>query len=210
MHVEQSYYQVSKFFDSWVRLMEIHTRRMEVVDSGDFGSKILIISPPTDTGIQILAGANAYGQTNLLCFSERIEQIAVEYRAKHGLEGLQTYVEPFFHIPFPNESLSAVYANCLFDFCSERDFDVMFNEIWRALKKNGSLFAVYMGPPSSFLAQTWVWIFKRFHFLSQGCHPVCIAPYLSRRGFRILKEQPVERLGFPITYIHTEKPAQAA
>lgn len=61
MHVEQSYYQVSKFFDSWVRLMEIHTRRMEVVDSGDFGSKILIISPPTDTGIQILAGANAYG-----------------------------------------------------------------------------------------------------------------------------------------------------
>lgn len=207
MDVEQAYFASSWLFDTWVRLMESHTRKMEVADSTHLGSKILIISPPTDPGMGILTNANRSGETSLLCFSKRTERIAIDYCAKHSIEGLVTKVAPFFHIPFADGELAAVYANCFFDFCRDTDFDLILDEIWRVLKRKGSHYAVYMGPPESLLAGRWEWILRRFHRLGQGCHPVRMAPYLSRRGFRILKDCPAQRLGFPIWYTHAEKPA---
>ncbi len=76
MGVEESYFAVSCFFATWVRVMEHHTREMEVSDSAQLGSRRLIISPPTDAGIALLARANSRGKSELLCFSDRTERIA--------------------------------------------------------------------------------------------------------------------------------------
>jgi SAM-dependent methyltransferase len=207
MDVEESYFAVSRFFAAWVRVMEYHTRKMEVLDSADLGSRRLIISPPTDAGIPLLTSANAHGKTELLCFSDRIERIAAAYRERLGMDALITRVEPFFSLPAPDEALSVVYANCLFDFCGEAHFDPMLREIWRALEPGGVLFAVYMGPPSSYGGRVWAWIFDRFSFLGNGCHPVSIASHLTRGGLRILRDTPAVRLGFPVRYTVSEKPA---
>lgn len=208
MDVEESYFAVSWFFDVWVRIMEHHTRKMEALDSAHLGSRRLIISPPTDAGIPLLVRANPRGQSELLCFSDRTERIATRYRKRRGLDASTTHVEPFFGIPAADEALSAVYANCLFDFCGESDFDPMLQEIWRALEPGGVLFAVYMGPPSSHVGRVWAWIFDRFNFL-YGCRPVSLAAHLTRGGFRILKDTPAVRFGFPVRYTVSEKPAHA-
>jgi SAM-dependent methyltransferase len=210
MAVEESYFAVSRFFAAWVWMMEYHTRRMEALDSAHLGSRRLIISPPTDAGIPLLAGVNAHGTTELLCFSDRLERTAVDHRKRLGLDALVTQVEPFFSIPASDEVLSVVYANCLFDFCEEADFDPMFHEIWRVLEPGGVLCAVYIGPPSSYGGRLWAWILHRFRFLGNGCHPVSIGSHLTRRGFRIRKDTPAIRLGLSIRYTVAEKPADVA
>jgi ubiquinone/menaquinone biosynthesis C-methylase UbiE len=180
---------------------------MEVQDSLHWGSKILIISPPTDTGIRLLVKANQQGQSKLLCFSERLERIAAAYSRKHGIEALSTHVAPYFRIPFANEEFAAIYANCFFDFCQEQEFDMVLDEMWRTLKIGGTLFMVYMGFSRKHLARGWSWVFKQFNFISQGSHPVFIGPYLSRCGFLIRKDHPIERFGFPVRYTFAEKQA---
>jgi hypothetical protein len=137
MDIEKSYFVVSRFFNTWVRLMEYQTRMMEVVESAQLGPRRLIISPPTDAGIPLLALANAPSETGLLCFSDRIERMAKDYCRRRRVDTLTTFVEPFFTIPALDESLSAVYANCLFDFCAMETFDSMFREIWRVLVPGG-------------------------------------------------------------------------
>jgi hypothetical protein len=46
MSIGQAYLGISSFFDIWVRVIELRTRRMEVKDSADGGSRRLIKSPP--------------------------------------------------------------------------------------------------------------------------------------------------------------------
>jgi len=50
MDVEKSYLAVSWFFDSWVRLMEYHSRQIEAFDSMQLGPRRLLICPPTGGG----------------------------------------------------------------------------------------------------------------------------------------------------------------
>jgi hypothetical protein len=47
MSIGQAYLGISSFFDIWVRVMELRTRRMEVKDSADGGSRRLIKPPPS-------------------------------------------------------------------------------------------------------------------------------------------------------------------
>jgi hypothetical protein len=208
MDVEESYFAVSRFFTAWVWMMEYHTRKMEVSDSAHLGSRRLIISPPNDAGIPLLARANVQGETALLCFSDRIERIAADYRGRLELDTLITYVAPFFSIPASDEALSVVYANCLFDFCRGADFDPMLDEIWRVLEPRGVLFSAYMGLPSSYSGHVWVWTFARFGFLAHGCRPVSIASDLTRGRWRVVTDTSAVRFGFPVRYKVSEKLAK--
>jgi len=210
MDVEKSYFAVSRIFKVWVRAIEYHTRQLEALDSGPLGTRRLIISPPTDAGLPLLVGANTHGKTELLCFSDRTEQIAAAFCRTHQIDALVTRVEPFSGIPAPDQGLSAVYANCLFDFCAEPHVDSMLDEIWRVLEPNGVLFAVYMDHSTHFGGRLWTSIFDRFSLLSNGCHPVSIVPNLARRGFQILSDMPADKFGFPLRYVVSEKPARVA
>lgn len=205
--LEQSYFSVSRYFDTWVRLMEIRTRTMEAEDSAHLqGARVLIISPPTDAGIPLLVRANRTCQTRLLCFSERLGRIAATYAKKHRVnEVLDISVAPFFRLPFPDGEFAAIYANCFLDFCHEGDLDAIFDEMHRALGINGSLFAAYMGHSNKFPARGWTWAFRRCGFISQGCHPVSVGPYLSRHGFSVRRDLSASRLGFPLRYTLAEK-----
>jgi ubiquinone/menaquinone biosynthesis C-methylase UbiE len=205
MDIEQSYYSVSRFFDIWVRVMELQTRRMELEDSVHGDSKILIVSPPTDTGIPLIAKANPDARITLLCFSERLKRIAEAYIQRHEIGPLRIQVAPFFRLPFADGEFGTVYANCFFDFCQEKDFAMILDEIWRVLMMNGSLFSVYTDYPGNFLAHGWVCACRQFTFLSQGCHPACIGSSLSRCGFLIRRDRLAGRLGFPLRYTFAEK-----
>lgn len=61
MAIAKIYESISFYFDTWSRIMEIRTRIAEVGDSRIGSSRILIISPPTDRGIELLARANTGG-----------------------------------------------------------------------------------------------------------------------------------------------------
>ena len=199
--IEQSYLALSRFFDTWVRIMEMPTRRMEVADAGPGGSRALIISPPTDAGIGVLARANAGGDTYLLCFSQALEDIAREYATQHHIAGLRTCRAGFFGIPFDEGCFDAVFANCFFDFCPDDAFEEIIRETRRALKEGGALFAVYLDFPADPIGQTWVTLCRRFPSISQGCRPVDIRPALSRHGFKLRKDLSLRRFGFPIKYV---------
>jgi ubiquinone/menaquinone biosynthesis C-methylase UbiE len=205
MNVEEAYYRGAKSFDFWVRLMESHTRRMQVEDSSHRGSRALIISAPTDCGIPLVASANRNTETNLLCFSDRTGRIATEYCARRGCQTVKVTVAPFFRIPFDNSYFSTVYANCFFDFCLEDDLDPILDEIWRVLKVGGSLLTVNMVGASTARARMWLWILRRLSVACEGLHPIAPAPRIGRRGFRILKDRSVSKLGFPMNYTHAEK-----
>lgn len=203
--VADSFVSVSSFFETWVRIMEIHTRRAEVEDLGPVGARALIVSPPTDAGIPLLVEANRPGKTTLLCFSEELARIAKAHARKRGIEALDLLVAPFFRIPFSDGEVGAVYANCFFDFCSEEELEPVLREVWRVLQPRGSLFAVYMAPPSSLSSRFWAWLFRHFGFLSHGCHPISLAPHLSRCGFQVRRDLPAQRFGFPARYTWAEK-----
>jgi ubiquinone/menaquinone biosynthesis C-methylase UbiE len=207
MEVEEAYLGVSRFMDAWVRLMESHTRSLELRDSKLSDAKILIISAPTDSGIITLTRANRQGESYLLCFSAAIERIAQDYCKRHRVQNLRTVVAPFFHVPFADEELDAIYANCFFDFCETRDLDAVVDELWRALRNRGSLYATYLGKASSFIGRSWIRFFRRFPGLSYGIHPVDVTPWLRRRGFGIVTDRPVVRLGCPLRYLQAEKPS---
>jgi SAM-dependent methyltransferase len=204
MKIEESYLAISGFFDLWVRLMEMRTRIMEKRDSGIHDLRILIISPPTDRGIKVLAQANPRGESHLLCFSDALGEIAKQYSVEHNIQGLKICVEPFFSIPFDDNYFDVVFANCFFDFCQETDFISVLQEIRRALKSKGVLFSVYMDLPRGMMSGIWANLFSRLQFLSQGCHPVDITPSLSSCGFELKKDLSVTRLGFPIKYLMAE------
>ncbi len=204
MKIEEAYLAVSGYFDLWVRIMELQTRMMEVQDSGIKDSRILIISPPTDRGIKVLAQANPRGETHLLCFSEALGHIARKYSIQGNIQGLQICVQPFFSIPFAENYFDAVFANCFFDFCQEGDFNDILQEIKRTLKIGGLFFSVYMNAPPDSIGRIWGKVFDKFQSLSRGCHPVDIIPYLSKWGFKLKKELTIRRFGFPLKYLFAE------
>ncbi len=204
MKIEESYLAASGFFDLWVRLMEIRTRIMEVEDSRLNDLRILIISPPTDRGIKVLAQANPRGETHLLCFSEALGDIAKEYSIRCNIKGLKTCVEPFFSVPFDDNHFDAVFANCFFDFCQESDFNDILKEIKRTLKSEGLFFSVYMAAPTDLIGRTWANVFRRFQSLSKSCHPVDIMPFLSKWSFKLKKDSIIRRFGFPVKYLIAE------
>ncbi len=205
MRIEESYLSVSGFFDLWVRLIELRTRKMEVKDSKIQDSRILIISPPTDRGIKILSQENQRGESYLLCFSDTLGKIAKEYSLRHGIENLEICVKPFFSVPFDDNYFDVVFANCFFDFFQESRFNDVIEEIKRTLKPRGLLFSVYMDIPRDLIGRMWASFFSRFPSLSQGCRPVDIVPFLSRWDFELKRDLTIKRLGFPIRYLIAEK-----
>jgi hypothetical protein len=209
MNVEEAYYRGSKSLDLWVRLVEPHTRRMQVENSSYRNSRVLIISHPTDSGIPLIAGANRNGETNLLCFSDRTARIATAFCGKQGCKAVVVKPAPFFRIPFGDTYFSTVYANCFFDFCRESDFDALLDEIRRVLQVGGSLFTVNMAGVSTSRARTWLWVLRRFSSACKGLHPIDPALRMGQRGFRILDDRSVNRFGFPLNYTHAEKLAEA-
>lgn len=76
---------VSRRFDRWIRVMEIRTRLLEREDATLGEAKAMIISPPTDTGIRMIAKANERGTTYLLCWSTRIFEEASRDAKLHRL-----------------------------------------------------------------------------------------------------------------------------
>ena len=204
MRIEESFLAVSGHFDLWVRLMEIRTRTMEARDSSIRDSRILMICPPTDAGIKMLAQANPGGESHLLCFSDALATIARQYALQHKIEGLEIGVRPFFSVPSDDNYYDAVFANCFFDFCEETDFIGILQEIKRVLKHEGMFFSVYMGLPTGIVGRVWSNLFRRFPSLSHGCHPVDIRPSLTGCGFELKKDLTMTRLGFPIEYLMAE------
>jgi SAM-dependent methyltransferase len=205
MKIEEAYSVISSVFDGWVRVMEYQTRVMEVQDLELNELRILIISPPTDRGLEILTRANPRGESYLLCFSTALQGFAKQYSTRRGIVGLRMRVEPFFGIPFLNDYFDAIYANCFFDFCLGRDLADIVSEISRVLKPNGHLFSVYMDLPTGFFGQTWVTLLSNFPWLGHICHPVDMRSYLSKRGYRVRKDLSTRRLGFPVEYLLAEK-----
>lgn len=204
MDLVESYLRISPFFDSWVRVMEIHSRIMEVRDSKISAHRILILSPPTDRGIKILTQANSGGESYLLCFTERLAGIAKKYSNNHNIDRLTISIANFFSIPFKNGYFDAVFANCFFDFCQEDDFDTIIYEIKRVLKTGGAFYSVYMYFPSNFFDHVWLRIVKGFPYLGQTVHPVDIKTLLLKNGFRVTKEILARRFAFPLKYITAE------
>jgi ubiquinone/menaquinone biosynthesis C-methylase UbiE len=202
--IEKTYIYISPFFDTWVKFMEVQTREMEARDAILKASKVLIISPPTDRGIKVLAEANRKGESYLLCFSSRIEEIAKKYLVKKNIANLKTCVNAFFHIPFPDAYFEVIFANCFFDFCQDYDIDKIIIEIKRALKDKGALFLVHMDFSANIANRAWNTIFGKISMMGHGCHPVDIAPVLAKHNFTLKKDISMERFGFPIKYIQCE------
>ncbi len=148
---------------------------------------------------------NSKGETFLLCFSDEIAKMAERYSNQHNTTNLNICVENFFTIPFNDRYFDAVFANCFFDFCQEKDFNMITLEIQRVLKDKGKIFSVYMDFPSSIAGKIWNFVFNKITFLSQGCHPVDIRPVLSKHNFNYKKDISLKRFGFPIKYIQAVK-----
>jgi ubiquinone/menaquinone biosynthesis C-methylase UbiE len=201
MEIEESYNRIFWFFDRWVIVMEFHTRIMEIQDSHISSHKILILSPPTDRGIQILSKTNSNGETYLMCFSERLAKIAKDYSFKNGIENLNIFIERFFNLPFKDGYFDAVFANCFFDFCQKIDFDKIICEIKRILKKEGHFYSVYMNLPSKFFDHIWTILFKITPYLRKSVFPVDIKDVLLQTGFQVEKDIMARRFGFPLKYI---------
>jgi ubiquinone/menaquinone biosynthesis C-methylase UbiE len=201
MDIEESYKRIFWFFDRWVRVMEFHTRIMEIQDSFISSHKILILSPPTDTGIKILTQINFNGETHLMCFSERLAEIAKEYSIENGIENLNIFIDRFFNLPFKDGYFDAVFANCFFDFCQNSDIDKIICEIKRVLKKGGGFYSVYMNLPSMFCDHLWTILIKLTPYLRNTIFPVDIKDLLVQHGFKVEKDIMARRLGFPIKYI---------
>ncbi len=206
--LENSYFAVSWFFHAWVRLIEYRVRKMEAVESEGLGPNRLIISPPTDAGIPLLARANRSGETALLCLSDRLRQVGQQYMVRRGFSVSMAVADPLVGIPFSDQSLSVVYANCLFDFCSASSLEQVLAEIHRVLEPGGILFAVYMAPASDFAGRLWTWLFERLALLSNGCHPVTIRAHLARGGFKVIHERSLQCFGFPLAFIVSERPGR--
>ncbi len=202
------YLKVAGFFDMWVRCIELETRVVMARDAGLGTLRALIISPPTDKGIEVLSKANPDGQTELLLFSDASREIAERYVEKHGIKGVELRVAPFFQIP-DGELYDVVFADCFFDFLEPEDLEPCIDEIARVLRPGGSLFSAVMDSPHEAPAKLWAKAMEHFPALSQGCHPVDIGPLMPAHGLGVVKEVSSTHLGFPLSYVHARKVASS-
>ena len=191
-------------FERWSKMMELQTRRMEVEEAGLGGAVAVIISPPTDIGIRLIAEANRDGITYLICWSKQLYEAAKRYSAACDANLLLLFDEPL-GLPLDDASVDLVFANCLFDFCEAEQIDDLLAGIERILRPGGSLFAVYMGESSRLAARIWTGIFRSFPALSGGCRPVEISDAVGQFGFEVEKALRASRLGFPLRYLHARK-----
>lgn len=198
--IERAYHSIAPYFDLWVRIVEIGTRKQEALEHASARpQKVLIVSPPTDAGIPLLAEANSGGSTTLVCFSERLRIIAEAYqRARRIHTGF--VVMPHFARGFADATFATIYVNCFFDFCPDKGVGPIARELRRILKPGGKLYAVYMDVPSNVVGHFWAWLFATFKTLSGGCHPVSMRKALLDVGFAIETDNHQERAGFPMRY----------
>lgn len=199
--LDAAYLKVATFFDLWSRTIELQVRERAAREADLSTKRILVISPPTDRGIQLLGKANRDGTTSLLCFSDSAAEIAERYVKAHDVENVKILVEPFFRVPDTDGALDAVFANCFFDFLGPTDIAPCVAEIGRVLRPDGSLFAAYMDYPTRRLGRFWDHALARLPRLSQGCHPVDIRPVLASSGFQVGADASTTRLGFPLKYV---------
>ncbi len=202
------YLKVAGFFDLWVRSIELETRVTMARDAGLGSLRALIISPPTDRGIEVLSKANPDGHTDLLLFSDEAREIAERYVEKHDITGVEFRVAPFFEVP-AGQPYDVVFADCFFDFLEPEDLDPSIDVVAKLLRPGGALFAATMDSPHEAPAKLWAKAMEHFPSLSQGCHPVDIGPLMPSHGFEVVKEVSTTRLGFPLEYIHARKVAAA-
>ena len=205
MTIDTTYVAISPFFHAWVRLMENHTRVMEARDPRLGSANILIVSAPTDPGIPALAHANSTGNTRLLCFSDRMERVALRYFRRHRIRNASTVIAPFFSIPSGDGLLDSIYANCFFDLCDAEETRAVLETMWRALKPGGRLHSVHMGKPTRSAGHAWAWLSRGFPGLSPGFRPIDLVPSVRDRGFELVQDRTPRRFGFPLSYIVAEK-----
>lgn len=95
MSIEQAYLGISSSFDTWVQGMELRTRRMEVKDSADGGSRRLIVSPPTDQG-RCLPRCSRHGDPATIRLSTDVGRPLHRRRPHHAMvhpAGLHTVTD---------------------------------------------------------------------------------------------------------------------
>ena len=206
MSISTAYAKLSPWFDRWVRVMEIHTRRLELQDARLGELNAMIISPPTDTGIRMIARANEAGTTCLLCWSAQVLEAAGRDARTHGLPQLQLLRAAVPAVPLRDSVLDVVFANCVFDFCDDDETEGILAELARVLRPGGSLFAVYVGQPAGALARVWCRLVENLPPMGLGCRPVDILPSLRRHGFGDPEERCPTRLGLPLRYVHAKAP----
>jgi SAM-dependent methyltransferase len=201
MEIEQAYHALVPFFDLWVRMVEMDTRKREALEQASRPpQRALIISPPTDAGIKLLADANRGGATTLLCFSSRLRDVADAYQRARMDVSTEFAVASFFENGFGDGAFTTVYANCFLDFCQGEELVSAVKEIHRILAPGGKLYAAYMDFPRNAAGRIWSWLADTFKTLSGGCHPVSIERALSDAGFVVEKDDRLEKFGFPLRY----------
>ncbi len=200
LDINKSYIGISPFFEKWVKLFEYHLRKREVEDSHLGDERVLILSPPTDPGIILLAESNRKGETIFLCPTDRIEAIAYGYARKKKIDNVNMVLSNLEQAGFDSGYFDIVFANCYFDFCPHEEVMRSIRKINDILKKGGLLFSVHMDIPCGWLGKLWSGIFQYVPAISRGCHPVEIDDFLINE-YTIIKNIRESRYGFPLRYL---------
>ncbi|RMD49143.1 MAG: methyltransferase domain-containing protein [Ignavibacteria bacterium] len=206
MDINDSYIRISKYFNFWARKFELDARKQQIKDSENLNGKKLIISPPTDPVIDMLASQGDGSNLNLICFSEATTLIARKYLKKRKIKNVNLVSTKYFILPFGDDEIVSVYLNCFIDFCNMSEVPLLLAEINRTLRPKGKLFAVFMSFPKSIKAKVWTGLFRIFNSFTGGCHPVEDGLVSQNNIFNVLENRYSETKGFPLRYMILEKP----
>ena len=195
----KSYRRVIWFYDLWSRFTESKaiSKVMEIANLRN-NQNVLEIACGTGILFEQILLKNPTG------YNVGID-ISPDMLQKTGSKNYELHEGNALNLNLNSNSYDILINNFMIDLMPEESFDIIANEFYRVLNRNGTAIISTFSFGTKSVNKCWFWVAKYLPGLLTGCRPVLINEHLEKAGFVIKEVYQISQNTFPSEVIKAQK-----